>query len=390
MITIFSAEHTLHAAPHEFLDGRLIPPYEAPKRAAMMLAAIERAAYGPVLPPRAFDDAAIRAVHDLEYLDYLQHAYERWVGAGGEPAAVLPSTLAVRWMGRKSAGPLVAPGYYSFDLSAPIVAGTYHAARAAADVALTGAALLLEGQPYVYALCRPPGHHAGSDLYGGYCYLNNAAIAAEYLVRSTTDHRPPTTAREDKETRRQGDTEMAAYAPVSQSPSLPVSLSAGLPVVSRQLSVVAILDIDFHHGNGTQQIFYARDDVFFASIHADPAREYPYFAGYADERGAEAGLGYNLNIPLEAGVSDERYVGVLEIALEAIAASAARYLIVSAGFDTFGGDPIGDFALTSAAYPAIGRRIAALGLPTLVVQEGGYAVAELGENLTGLLSGMLQ
>ena len=270
---------------------------------------------------------------------------------------MLPSTLAVRWMSRRCESPLVAPGYYSFDMCAPIVAGTYQAARAAADVALTAADLLLGGERVVYALCRPPGHHAGSDLYGGYCYLNNAAIAAEYLL-STTDHRPPTT------------------DPVSSS------------VVGRRSSV-AILDIDYHHGNGTQQIFYARSDVLFVSIHADPAREYPFFAGYADERGGGEGAGLNLNIPLEPGVADARYLGALEQALAAIDAFGPRHLVLSAGFDTFGGDPLGDFALTAAAYPAIGRRIAALGLPTLVVQEGGYAVAALGENVVGLLRGLL-
>jgi acetoin utilization deacetylase AcuC-like enzyme len=149
-----------------------------------------------------------------------------------------------------------------------------------------------------------------------------------------------------------------------------------------------VLDIDFHHGNGTQQIFYERDDVLFVSIHADPAREYPFFAGYADERGAEAGLGYTLNIPLEAGVADDRYLAVLEQALAAIADFAPRFLVLSAGFDTFGGDPIGDFELTAGAYPRIGRRIAALGLPTLVIQEGGYAIAALGENAAGLLRGL--
>jgi len=210
-------------------------------------------------------------------------------------------------------------------------------------VALTGAALLLEGQPLAYALCRPPGHHAGTDLYGGYCYLNNAAIAAQHLA-------------------------------------------GGLERAERHR--VAILDIDFHHGNGTQQIFYEREDVLFVSIHADPAREYPFFAGYADERGAGAGLGYTLNYPLEAGVADGRYLAVLDRALAAVAEYAPRYLVLSAGFDTFGGDPIGDFALSTAAYPAIGRRIAALGLPTLVVQEGGYAIAALGENAAGLLRGL--
>ncbi|MBK9711648.1 MAG: histone deacetylase family protein [Kouleothrix sp.] len=374
MITIYSAEHALHDAPHEFLDGRLIPPYESPARVAMILDALGRAGLGPVQPPRAFGMEPIHAVHDSRYLDYLAHAYERWVAAGGDPAAVLPSTLAVRWMSRPSLSPLVAPGYYSFDLSAPIVAGTYRAARASADVALTAAELLLEGQPLAYALCRPPGHHAGTDLYGGYCYLNNAAIAAEYLLAMTNDQRPMT---DDQRQRSEDD----------DTPS--VRERFGLSSFALGRSSVAILDIDFHHGNGTQQIFYERDEVLFVSIHADPAREYPFFAGYADERGAGAGAGSNLNLPLEAGVTDERYLATLDQALAAVAEFAPRFLVLSAGFDTFGGDPIGDFALTAAAYPAIGRRIAALGLPTLVVQEGGYAIAALGENVVGLLRGLL-
>ncbi|HJZ45691.1 MAG TPA: histone deacetylase family protein [Roseiflexaceae bacterium] len=357
MITIFSPDHTLHDAPHEFLDGKLIPPHESPMRTSMILDALERAGIGPIQPPRAFDLSPIRAVHADDYLDYLANAYEAWIAAGGDAAAVLPSTLAVRWMSRRSVGPLVAPGYYSFDLSAPIVAGTYRAARAAADVALTGAARLLEGQALVYALCRPPGHHAGRDLYGGYCYLNNAAIAAQYLGVGSWDL---------------GDGDEAQLpTPTSQLPHR-----------------VAVLDIDFHHGNGTQQIFYERDDVLFVSIHADPAREYPYFAGYADERGAGAGAGFNLNFALEAGVTNARYLDVLEQALAAIAAFAPRFLVLSAGFDTFGGDPIGDFALTADAYPLIGRQIAALGMPTLIVQEGGYAVSALGENVVGLLRGL--
>ena len=150
---------------------------------------------------------------------------------------------------------------------------------------------------------------------------------------------------------------------------------------------VAILDIVYHHGNGTQQIFYERGDVLFASIHANPARQYPYFAGYADERGAGEGLGANLNIPLEADVDDERYLVALDEALAAVRAFAPHFLVVSAGFDTFGGDPIADFALSSAAYPQIGQHIAALDLPTLIVQEGGYAVDVLGENVVGFLHG---
>lgn len=362
MITICSPEHAQHSAPHEFLDGRLIPPYESPARVDVILAALARAGLGPVQPPREFGMAPVAAVHDREYLAYLEHAYARWVAAGGDPAAVLPSTLAVRWMARRSLGPLIAPGYYCFDMSAPIVAGTYQAARAAADTALTGAELLRQGARLAYALCRPPGHHAGSDLYGGYCYLNNAAIAAQYLLSPAGDQ-----LRIEDRGLRIGHSQSSILDPQPK---------------------VAVLDIDFHHGNGTQQIFYERADVLFVSIHADPAREYPCFAGYADERGAGPGHGFTLNLPLEAGVDDGRYLAVLDRALAAIADFAPAYLVLSAGFDTFGGDPIGDFALTGAAYPAIGRRIAALGLPTLVVQEGGYAVAELGENLVGLLRGL--
>ena len=364
MISVFSADHALHDAPHEFLDGRLIPPYESPARAAIIRAALEQTDLGPLRSPRPFGLEPVAAVHDGAYLDYLEHAYERWVAAGGDPAAVLPSTLAVRWMSRRCESPLVAPGYYCFDMCAPIVAGTYQAARASADTALTAAELLLAGEPVVYALCRPPGHHAGRDLYGGYCYLNNAAIAAEYLL-SASDQRPTTND--------QG-------AEMLEGSSL---------VVGRWSNRVAILDIDYHHGNGTQQIFYTRGDVLFVSIHADPAREYPFFAGYADEHGEGDGAGCNLNVPLEPGVTDARYLDALEQALAAIAAFGPRCLVLSAGFDTFADDPLGDFALTSAAYPAIGRRIAALGLPTLVVQEGGYAVSALGENVVGLLRGLL-
>jgi acetoin utilization deacetylase AcuC-like enzyme len=365
MISIFSTQHAAHDPPFEFLDGALVPVYESPARATIIHAAIERAALGPILAARSFGDEHIRAVHSDDYLDYLEHIYERWVAFGGAPASVMPGTLAVRWMGRRCDHPIAAPGYYCFDMSAPIVSGTYAAARAAADTALTGAALLLDGQRVVYALCRPPGHHAGRDMCGGYCYLNNAAIAAEYLAR--TDQRP-TTNDQRPTANGEADTNHASR-------------------ITHHASRVAILDIDYHHGNGTQHIFYERGDVLFVSIHADPARQYPYFAGYADERGAGDGAGANVNIPLEAEITDERYLTALDEALAALRAFGPRFLVVSAGFDTFGGDPIADFALSSAAYPQIGRCIALLGLPTLIVQEGGYAVDALGANAVGFLRG---
>lgn len=360
MITIYTPEHAQHNAPHEFIEGRLTaPPHEAPERAELIRAALERAGLGPLLPPRTFGPAPLRAVHADDYLAYLEHAYERWVAAGASPAAVMPDTLPLRWMGRwvrrAPESPTAAPGYYTYDLSAPIVRGTYAAARASADVALTGAALLLEGQRAAYALCRPPGHHAGRDLCGGYCYLNNAAIAAAYLLQAAGGPRPQ-----------------------ADEPGR---------------SALAVLDIDFHHGNGTQQIFYERADVLVVSIHGDPARTYPYFTGYPEERGEGAGEGYNLNIVLPNGTDNARYLEALDQALARVAQARPRFLVVSAGLDTFGGDPVAQmgqeasFALTAEAYPAIGRRIAALGLPTLLVQEGGYATAALGQNLVGLLSG---
>jgi acetoin utilization deacetylase AcuC-like enzyme len=344
MITIYTPDHARHAPPHEFLDGELIPAFESPDRADMIYAALEQAALGPIERPAQHGIVPIRATHDDGYLRFLETIYQRWVAFGATPKAVIPSTFAARWMGRPSDDPLGAPGYYLFDGSAPIIADTYAVARQAADAALTAADLLLHGQHAAYALCRPPGHHAGIDMGGGYCYLNNAAIAAQWL-RGHTDR-------------------------------------------------VAILDIDFHHGNGTQHIFYRRNDVLVVSIHGDPADNYPYYAGFADECGEGEGQGFNLNIPLRDAPDDRRYLEALRQAATAVAAFQPGFLVVSAGLDTYAGDPVAEngagFALSQAAYPRIGAQIAALGLPTLFVQEGGYAIAALGENLVGLLRGFEQ
>lgn len=342
MITVYTAAHAAHKAPHEFLDGALIECFESPARAEIIHAALLKAQLGPIIAPRRFERHWLDAIHTSDYLHFLETIYPCWLAAGGSPAAVIPSTFAVRWMQQPCNNALAAPGYYIFDGSAPIVEATYAAACSSADTALTAAALLLEGQPAAYALCRPPGHHAGSDMGGGYCYLNNAAIAANLLA--TEQHCP-----------------------------------------------VAILDIDFHHGNGSQQIFYTRDDVLVVSIHGDPGINYPYFAGYANEQGSGSGIGYNLNIPLGAGTDNASYLVALEHACKRIAAHQPRFLVVSTGLDTYAGDPVAEngegFALTTQAYPAIGQHIAALGLPTLFIQEGGYAIDALGDNLVALLQG---
>ena len=218
-----------------------------------------------------------------------------------------------------------------------MVAGTWAAARGAADAAMTAASLVAVGERAAYALCRPPGHHAGRATYGGYCFLNNAALAVERLR-------------------------------------------------AHGRSRVAVLDVDFHHGNGTQDIFWRRGDVLFVSIHGDPRSEYPWFLGHADERGEGEGEGANLNLPLPVGTAWPAYEAALGTALDAIAAFGADALVVSLGVDTYEHDPISSFALDADGYPRIGRSIAALDLPTVLVQEGGYAVEGVGGNVAAVLS----
>jgi acetoin utilization deacetylase AcuC-like enzyme len=278
-------------------------------------------------------------VHDADFVRFLRTAHAQWRSAGKQ-GSMLPSGFPARAMrqDRIPAGINGRMGYYAFDAGTPIVEGTWDAALAAAQCALTAAALVAEGERSVYALCRPPGHHAGRSVYGGYCYLNNAALAAQHL---------------------------------------------------RDLgsSKVAILDVDYHHGNGTQDIFYARDDVLFVSIHGTPDTEYPYFLGYADERGSGAGEDCTRNYPLPGGTGWTAYQDALERALDDIARFGADALVVSLGVDTFEGDPISAFRLQAGDFPLMGTMLARLQLPTVFVQEGGYAVEEIGGNVVGVLAG---
>jgi acetoin utilization deacetylase AcuC-like enzyme len=229
-------------------------------------------------------------------------------------------------------------GRYSYDASTPIAAGTWDAAYASVQSALAATEAVLAGEPAAFALCRPPGHHCGADYMGGYCYLNATAVAAEAAIADG---------------RRR----------------------------------VAILDIDYHHGNGTQDIFYGRGDVLFVSIHADPAIDYPFYWGHSDETGEGEGEGATLNLPLPRGTRLREFERALETALERIAAFAPDILLCSYGADTFAGDPISFFEIETADYAVIGRRIAGLGLPTAILMEGGYAVDALGANVAAFLSG---
>jgi acetoin utilization deacetylase AcuC-like enzyme len=341
MKTFFAQEHLAHAPKEEFEAGSLTPAVEIPARAEAVRARIEARKLGPILPQEQFDDAIIRRVHDGAFVDFLTGAHASWIARYGENAvAAIPSCWPARGLRERRAGDIESQlGSYAFDTATPINKGTWTAARAAADVALTGAQAIANGEPGAFALTRPPGHHAGRDLFGGYCYLNNVAIAAEWL--------------RDK----------------------------GLKP--------AILDVDYHHGNGTQSIFYDRSDVYFASLHADPATDYPHFLGFADEKGEGKGESATLNLPMTRGADWTVYVDALAQGLRAIDAFGADVLLVSLGLDTYEKDPISHFKITSEDYLRMGAAIAQLKRPTLFVFEGGYHVDALAENTTNVLEGFL-
>ena len=337
MKIVYSDAHRLHAPAEELSGNRFVRAYEQSVRADSVLARVVEAKLGPVEPPRDFGRAPIEAVHAPHYVDFLENAWRDW-SAAGEQGDAIASAGRMRDMGARVPRSIVGRiAQYSFDAT-PITAGTWTAVHAAAQVALTAASYLSAGDRSAFALSRPPGHHASTDYCGGYCYLNNAAIAAQWLR------------------------------------------GAGC-------ARVAILDVDYHHGNGTQSIFYARDDVLFVSIHADPDEEYPYFLGYAHETGEGRGAGYNLNLPLPLGTSAADWFEALSQACRRIATYDPDALVVSLGVDTFERDPISCFKLTSQDYLRLGERVAALGRPTLFALEGGYALDEIAENVTNVLIG---
>lgn len=321
-----------HRPSGEFFNGAMHPPAEHEGRVDAILAAI-----GPTEVPadRGFDP--LLRVHSRDYLDFLRTAHGRWREAGREGDA-FPYTFPI--VGRRPLSPKridALLGQYSFDTSTPIAEHSCEAAYWSAQTALAGLCAVLDGDRSAFALCRPPGHHAGADYLGGYSYLNTAAIAAEQAI------------------------------------------AAG--------KRVAILDVDYHHGNGTQDIFYGRSDVAFASIHADPSTDYPFFWGHANETGRDDGEGATLNLPLPRGTTWLEFEPALDHALEWIATHDHEVLIVSFGADTHEADPISHFKLRTSDYAPMARRIAALGLPTLIVMEGGYAVEALGPNVAEFLSG---
>ncbi len=341
MRTIYSEQHRLRDARTELYGGELVQPFEKPSRAETVLRVVRESGLGEISPPEAFSLEPVLAVHDADYIAFLETAWQEWRDAGyaGEViASVWPARRMQSRVPRFIDGKV---GYYAMAAETSISEGTWAAALSSKDVALTGAKALLEGERGVFSLCRPPGHHAALDMYGGYCFLNNAAIAAQYL----RDH---------------------------------------------GAERIAILDIDFHHGNGTQDIFYARDDVLFCSLHGDPEDAFPHFLGYADETGSGPGAGFNRNYPMPPGTPFEQWQEALEDALARVDEFSPQYLVVSLGVDAFENDPISFFKLTSPDFLTTGQMIGALDIPTLFVMEGGYDVDEVGTNVVNVLKGFCE
>ncbi len=336
MEIIYDEGHRRHAGRVELGVGELVPCFEKPERAEFVLAALRGAGVGEIAAPDRHGLAPLSRVHSEPYLDFLRTAWSEWKALAGDVDA-LPLTSPVRHFSDRVPDSIIGRlGYYSFDTSAPIMEGTWEAATGAVDCSLTALAKIRAGARGAFALVRPPGHHAARDLCGGYCYLNNAAIAAQHFVDETG-------------------------------------------------SRIAILDVDYHHGNGTQSIFYDRGDVLFTSLHGDPHQEFPFYLGHADERGIAAGEGANRNFPMPWGTSAATWFDALEEACREIERFGPELLVVSLGVDTFKEDPISQFLLASDDYSRLGERIARLGHPTLFVLEGGYAVEEIGINVANVL-----
>lgn len=339
MKTVFSAGQLAHDPKQEISDGMLKPAVEIPARAEMVRDAVLARGLGELLEPEDFGMEPLARVHDAGYLAFLESFWSRWTDLGRSGEA-FPFVWPVRGLNIEPAPDHVDGllGRYSFDAGTPLGEHTFVAARASANSALTAARLVAGGERAAFALCRPPGHHAAADYYGGYCFLNNAAIAAQWLRDAGAER-------------------------------------------------VAVLDVDYHHGNGTQSIFYDRPDVFFLSIHADPREEYPYFLGHAAETGNGAGAGFTANYPLELGADWQVWSRALAAAIDRIAAFRPDTLVVSLGLDAYEKDPISRFRLVHDDFTRMGAALAGLGLPTVFVMEGGYAVDALGTNCVNVLAG---
>ena len=322
---IFNDNHSIH---HVRERGYV----EAPVRIKTILASLDPSGMFTHVKSRHHSLDYIKAVHDGDFVNYLERVCRL---AGDKP--VYPYVFPVRNAARKPKELPIRAGYYCIDTFTPLTANAFTAARSAVDCGLTGAEHLLDGGKLAYALVRPPGHHAERRVFGSFCYFNTNAVSANLLSR---------------------------------------------------YGRVAILDVDYHHGNGQQNIFYARDDVLTVSIHGNPHFAYPYFTGFAEEKGEDAGLGYNTNYPLPESIEPAEYLTVLGKALVRIKKFNPMFLVMAIGLDTAKGDPTGTWNLIPRDFEAMGRAVAELDLPTLCIQEGGYKTRTLGKNALALFTGL--
>ncbi len=340
MKIIRSNKHRLHFPKGELYGGELVRPFECPERWDYVVERLIERGYTKFIEAGDIDIDLVQRVHTPDFLEFLQTAWNQWneLGMNGD---ALPSVIPARRMHNNRCpthidGKL---GFYCMAIETAITSGTWEAAQSAGACAIDAQRLVKVNEP-AFALCRPPGHHAGSDLYGGYCFLNNAAIACEGFLRDGAKR-------------------------------------------------VALLDVDFHHGNGSQDIFYDSDKVFYFSIHGQPQDAFPHFLGYADETGAEAGEGYNQNYPLPPDTPFSVWNEALHDACKKISQYSPDALVVSLGVDTFKDDPISFFKLESEDFIRYGHSIGKLRIPTLFVMEGGYAVSQIGINTVNVLDGFV-
>jgi acetoin utilization deacetylase AcuC-like enzyme len=345
---VWTDAHRLHDPAAEIWVGVRTPATEVAERVERIRAALTEAGARTV-PAEPHADDALLAVHDRQLVAYLRAAWSEWECAGlatdpGQDRVVpyfFPHPgLVGELEPREPLAPWARPGMHCFDTMTLVGPGTWEAARAAVDAALTAADLVLAGDRAAYACCRPPGHHVTRTAYGGSCYLNSAAVAAEHLRRVSVPR-------------------------------------------------VAVLDVDAHHGNGAQSIFWDRGDVFTGSLHVDPgAGWFPHFLGFAEERGAGPGDGANLNVPLAPGTEDEGWLAAIDALVDAVRDHESEALVVPLGVDAAAGDPEAPLAVSGTGFRETGRRLGALGLPTVLVQEGGYDLCAIGALVRELLEGL--
>lgn len=339
MLTVYSDDHRAHDSKYELYGGEMVSPHEMPRRMDMVLQRLESATSGEIIDSEDFGMGPIRRIHDADYLTFLATIWDEWSDIG-YPGEVIPTV----WPSRRMNSPRIPDfpegkaGYYALSSETAINRGTWKASYASAQVALTAHKIVADGARAAFGLCRPPGHHAAADMYGGYCFLNNAAIVAQKFLDDG-------------------------------------------------MKKVAVIDPDFHHGNGTQSIFYDRSDVFYASLHGDPNDAFPHFLGWADETGEGAGVNCNANYPMAPGTRFDEWFAAFEDACRKSAVYGAEALVISLGVDTYENDPISFFKLAGDDFTTYGKRIADMNLPTVFLMEGGYAVEEIGINVVNVLLG---